>query len=177
MCRIKRLLATVLFLVGTVPSEQTHLECDRKPPRPSHNCPQQDTSLEVVFRHEEYVDRYYRCLSGVAYEFQCPFGIAFDPVQGRCRYATEGEIRSWQAKQLMPCEKCKDGVEFVEIGTFLPQYLQCVREGLAELKTCPVGQSKTRSIQLLWMTDHCEGFLTSRGQRVDDFPEFKGNVE
>ncbi|EAT48853.1 AAEL000144-PA [Aedes aegypti] len=168
MCRIKHLLATVLILVGVVHGGQTNSGC--KHCRPNHNCPQQDRTLEVVFRHEEYVDRYYRCLSGVAYEFQCPFGIAFDPIQGRCRYASEGEIRSWQARQLMPCEKCVGGVKFVELGAFLPQYLQCVSEGIAELKTCPVGQSRTRSVQLLWMSDHCEGFLTTRSQRIEDYP-------
>lgn len=167
MCRIKRLLVTVIFLLGAAPGGRTHYGC---PLRSNHNCPQLDSSLEVVFRHDEYMDRYYRCISGVAYEFQCPFGLAFDPFHGRCRYATEYDIVSWHAKQLIPCEKCVEGVKFVALGAFLPQYLQCVSPGIAELKSCPVGQTRTNSVQLIWMSDHCEGFLPMRGLRYDDYP-------
>ncbi|KXJ79646.1 hypothetical protein RP20_CCG000040 [Aedes albopictus] len=154
---VKFFVLFLLIAVNLVTSRKTVRVLDKAVSRPSYNCPQKNKQLDVVFKSDYHTNRYYRCILGTAYEFQCPQEALFDPSRRRCqRAASESRWFLYNTNSLVRTDKCYPGVRFVSVGKQSPRYLLCVGDGLAKEKLCPRAYSNGESMQLIWMGDHCD---------------------
>ncbi|KXJ80161.1 hypothetical protein RP20_CCG026421 [Aedes albopictus] len=154
---VKFFVLFLLIAVNLVTSRKTVRVLDKAVSRPSYNCPQKNKQLDVVFKSDYHTNRYYRCILGTAYEFQCPQEALFDPSRRRCqRAASESRWFLYNTNSLVRTDKCYPGVRFVSVGKQSPRYLLCVGDGLAKEKLCPRAYSNGESIQLIWLGDHCD---------------------
>ncbi|EAT40865.1 AAEL007440-PA [Aedes aegypti] len=174
----KSSVVLLLLAVSIVTSRKTVRVLEKAISRPSYNCPQKNKRLDVVFKNDYHTNRYYRCILGTAYEFQCPEEAMFDPSRRRCQRST-GESRwfLYNTNSLVHTEKCHSGVRFVPVGKISPRYLLCIGDGIAKEKLCPRAYSNGKSLQLLWMGDHCDSVMlddevVGAGENSEDSREY-----